>query len=96
MSDTKTTIDWKRKLTSRKLWMSVATLVFMIMVYMGADENSATQVVAMIMAGATVVGYVIGEGLADKGGTVSGDVIVPGVEYPTYEVSGSYDDAEKA
>lgn len=86
------TIDWKRKLTSRKLWMSIATLVFMIMVYMGADENSATQVVAMIMAGATVVGYVIGEGLADKGGTVSGEVIVPGVEYPTYEVSDSYDD----
>lgn len=91
MADT-TTIDWKRKLTSRKLWMSIATLVFMIMVYMGADENSATQVVAMIMAGATVVGYVIGEGLADKGGTVSGEVIVPGVEYPTYEVSDSYDD----
>lgn len=91
MADTNT-IDWKRKLTSRKLWMSIATLVFMIMVYMGADENSATQVVAMIMAGATVVGYVIGEGLADKGGTVSGEVIVPGVEYPTYEVSDSYDD----
>lgn len=91
MADT-TTIDWKRKFTSRKLWMSIATLVFMIMVYMGADENSATQVVAMIMAGATVVGYVIGEGLADKGGTVSGEVIVPGVEYPTYEVSDSYDD----
>lgn len=89
-------IDWKRKLTSRKLWMSVATLVFMIMVYMGADENSATQVVAMIMAGATVVGYVIGEGLADKGGTVSGEVIVPGVEYPTYEVSDSYDDNKAA
>lgn len=86
------TIDWKKKLTSRKLWMSIATLVFMIMVYMGADENSATQVVAMIMAGATVVGYVIGEGLADKGGTVSSEVIVPGVEYPTYEVSDSYDD----
>lgn len=95
MADTNA-IDWKRKLTSRKLWMSIATLVFMIMVYMGADENSATQVVAMIMAGATVVGYVIGEGLADKGGTVSGEVIVPGVEYPTYEVSDSYDDNKAA
>lgn len=88
-------MDWKKKLTSRKLWMSVATLVFMIMVYMGADENSATQVVAMIMAGATVVGYVIGEGLADAGGSVSGEVIVPGVEYPTYEVSDSYNDPKK-
>lgn len=89
-------MDWKKKLTSRKLWMSVATLVFMIMVYMGADENSATQVVAMIMAGATVVGYVIGEGLADAGGSVFGDVIVPGVKYPTYEVSDSSDDSKKS
>ena len=89
-------MDWKKKLTSRKLWMSVATLVFMIMVYMGADENSATQVVAMIMAGATVVGYVIGEGLADAGGSVSGEVIVPGVEYPTYEVSDSSDGSKKS
>lgn len=89
-------MDWKKKLTSRKLWMSVATLVFMVMVYMGADENSATQVVAMIMAGATVVGYTIGEGLADAGGSVSGEVIVPGVEYPTYEVSDSSDGSKKS
>lgn len=89
-------MDWKKKLTSRKLWMSVATLAFMVMVYMGADENSATQVVAMIMAGATVVGYTIGEGLADAGGSVSGEVIVPGVEYPTYEVSDSYNDSKKS
>lgn len=91
-----TTIDWKRKLTSRKLWMSVATLVFLIMVFAGSDEESATRIVAIIMAGATVIGYVIGEGLADKGGSVTGDVIVPGVEYPTYEVSDSYDDTKAA
>lgn len=72
------------KLTSRKLWMSLATLVFMIMVYCGASEGSATQVVAIIMAAATVVGYVIGEGLADQGGVAGGDVIVPGVTYPEY------------
>lgn len=96
MSNTNTTIDWKRKLTSRKLWMSVATLVFLVMVFAGSDEESATRIVAIIMAGATVIGYVIGEGLADKGGSVTGEVIVPGVEYPTYEVSDSYDDNKAA
>lgn len=85
-------VDWKRKLTSRKLWMSIATLVFMVMVFCGADENSATQVVAMVMAGATVIGYVIGEGLADASGTVA-EIEVPGVTYPEFEVK---DDERKA
>lgn len=78
--------DIIHKLTSRKFWMSFATLVFMIMVYCGASEGSATQVVAIIMAAATVVGYVFGEGLADQGGAVNGDVIVPGVTYPKYDI----------
>lgn len=78
--------DIIHKLTSRKFWMSLVTLVFMIMVYCGASEGSATQVVAIIMAAATVVGYVLGEGLADQGGVAGGDVIVPGVTYPEYGV----------
>ena len=78
--------DILRKLTSRKFWMSLATLVFLIMVYCGAGEDSATQVVSIIMAAATVIGYTIGEGLADQGGAVDGDVIVPGVTYPEYGV----------
>lgn len=57
--------DIIHKLTSRKFWMSLATLVFMIMVYCGASEGSATRFVAIIMAAAIVVGYVFGEGLAD-------------------------------
>ena len=78
--------DIIQKLTSRKFWMSLATLVFMIMVYCGASEDSATQVVAIVMAAATVVGYVLGEGLADQSGAANGDVIVPGVTYPKYDV----------
>lgn len=84
--DGRFTIDdlvWK--LTSRKFWMSVATLVFLVMVYVGADEDSATQVVSIIMAAATAVGYMVGEGLSDKGSPV-GDVTLPGVVYPEYEV----------
>ena len=78
--------DILRKLTSRKFWMSLATLVFLIMVYCGASEDSATQIVSIIMAAATVIGYTIGEGLADQSGAVNGDVIVPGVTYPEYGV----------
>ena len=59
-------IDWKRKLTSRKFWLSIASFVSMLMVAFGQSESTATQVTSLIMAGATVIGYVIGEGLADS------------------------------
>ena len=60
-------IDWTRKLTSRKFWISIASFVAMLLVALGRSEEVATQVTSLIMAGATVIGYVIGEGLADAG-----------------------------
>ena len=60
-------MDWKRKLTSRKFWMAVASFVTMLIVFIWKDEQMATQVASLIMAGATVIGYIIGEGLADAG-----------------------------
>ena len=58
-------IDWKRKLTSRKFWLSVASFITMLCIAFGCSEGTASQVSALIMAGASVIGYVIGEGLAD-------------------------------
>ena len=58
-------IDWIRKLTSRKFWLSIASFVAMLLVALGQSETTATQITSLIMAGATVIGYVIGEGLAD-------------------------------
>lgn len=60
-------MDWKRKLTSRKLWLSIAEFVTMLYVALGGSESEATQIAALIMAGAGVIGYVIAEGLADAG-----------------------------
>ena len=62
-------IDWKRKLTSRKLWTAVASFVSMMIVATGGAENTATQVTALIMAGA----YIIGEGLTDSANIGSDD-----------------------
>lgn len=58
-------IDWVRKLTSRKLWAAVASFVSMMIVATGGTESTATQVTAIIMAGASVIAYIIGEGLTD-------------------------------
>lgn len=69
-----------RKLTSRKLWMSLASFVMNLLVFFGYTENTATQVAALIMAGATVIGYVIGEGLADSSTTYDVAEALPLIE----------------
>lgn len=56
-----------RKLTSRKLWLSVASFVSMLVIAIGGEQSQATQISALIMAGASVIGYCVGEGLADSG-----------------------------
>lgn len=55
-----------RKLTSRKFWAAVASFVSMLMIYKGASESEAAQIVSLIIAGATVVAYIFGEGLTDS------------------------------
>lgn len=67
----KNNIDWVRKLTSRKFWMAIANFVGMLIVALGGTDNQATQVTALIIAGATVIAYIIGEGLVDATNNVS-------------------------
>lgn len=58
-------IDWRRKLTSRKLWVAIAGFVAGLIVAFGGSDQTAETVSGCILSGAAVVGYVIGEGLAD-------------------------------
>ena len=58
-------IDWKRKLTSRKLRVANAGFVAGLIVAFGGSSKTADTVSGCILSGAAVVGYVIGEGLAD-------------------------------
>lgn len=67
-------IDWKTKLTSRKFWAAIANFVTMLIIAFKGTEEQATQVAALIMAGAGVVAYIIGEGLADMGHANGEDV----------------------
>ncbi len=70
-------INWVRKLTSRKLWTAVASFVSMMIVATGGTENTAAQVTALIMAGASVVAYIIGEGLTDAANST---ILIDGTE----------------
>lgn len=62
-------INWKRKLTSRKLWTAIGSFVSMMILATGGTQNTAAQITALIMAGASVVAYIIGEGLTDSAHT---------------------------
>ena len=66
-------INWTRKLTSRKFWTAVASFTSMMILATGGTENTATQVTALIMAGASVIAYIIGEGLTDAA-NIEGEV----------------------
>ena len=63
-------IDWKRKLSSRKLWLAVANFVTLIVLAFGYSQAQADRVAAIIMAGASVIAYIIAEGLADSSNSV--------------------------
>ena len=57
--------DIIRKLTSRKFWLAVTAFVTELIVAFKGDAATAETVSGMIMAGATVIAYVLGEGLID-------------------------------
>ena len=54
----------KKKLTSRKFWAAIASFVSMLIIALGGTEETGTQITALIMAGASVIAYIVGEGLA--------------------------------
>lgn len=58
-------IDWKRKLTSRKFWLALAGLVSGLIIAFNGNAETAETVTGCIMQIASVVAYIIGEGLTD-------------------------------
>ena len=60
-------IDWKRKLTSRKFWVAIAGFVSGLLLAFDFGTSTTETVTGCIMAGASVVAYIIGEGLSDAG-----------------------------
>lgn len=67
-------IDWKRKLTSRKLWVAVAAFVSGLIMAFGGGENTAATVSGCILQGAAVIGYLLAEGLTDAAAAEQPDI----------------------
>ncbi len=58
-------IDWKKKLTSRKFWLAVIGLVSGLLMAFKVDAETVETISGVIMSAASVIAYMIGEGLAD-------------------------------
>ena len=78
-------IDWKSKLTSRKFWAAIASFVSMLVIAFGGTEAASTQITALIMAGASVIAYIIGEGLIDAARERADEIWIPDEEPPEEE-----------
>lgn len=57
--------DIVRKLTSRKLWLAVAGFVSGLLVAFKVDAETIETISGLIMSGASVIAYVVAEGLVD-------------------------------
>ena len=57
-------IDWKRKLASRKFWAALIAFATALLVAFGVPDLTIEQVIAVITACGSLVGYMIGEGSA--------------------------------
>ena len=74
-----------RKLTSRKFWAAIVGFVTGLLIYLGKTEAETAQIAALIMSAASVVAYIVGEGLADAAGAGADTYILPEEDEPPEE-----------
>lgn len=54
-----------QKITSRKFWVALAGFISGLIVAFGGGEGTASTVSGIILQGASVIGYLLAEGLTD-------------------------------
>lgn len=66
-------IDWKRKLTSRKMWAAIIGFITSILAVFNLPEANVEQIIGIVSSVSILIAYIIGEGLVDaaNAGTTS-------------------------
>lgn len=59
-------IDWKRKLSSRKLWAAVAGVVSGLVMIFGLDEQVISTVAGSVVSVASIITYILSEAKVDS------------------------------
>lgn len=58
-------IEWRKKLTSRKFWAAVIAVITALLVLFGMDEMTGEKVIALISAEGSLIAYIFAEGAID-------------------------------
>lgn len=58
-------MDWKKKLTSRKMWMALIGFVTALCIALNVDQGSIEKIVALVMAFGELIAYIVAEGFVD-------------------------------
>lgn len=59
-------VDWIKKLTSRKFWIALVGFVTALLVAFNVDAGSIEQITSIIMSFATLIAYILTEGIVDS------------------------------
>ena len=68
-------MNWKKKLSSRKLWAAIVGVVVGIAAAFGLDESEWVQIAGVVTSAASVVAYIFGESKIDAAASVP--IIIP-------------------
>lgn len=71
-------VNWKKKLTSRKLWAAIVGVVVGIAAAFGLDESEWVRIAGVVTSAASVVAYIFGESKIDAAASVP--IIIPEIE----------------
>ena len=58
-------MNWKQKLSSRKLWAAVAAFAVSVCALFGIDELTVEHITALIGAVGVMIAYIVGESCVD-------------------------------
>ncbi len=67
-------IDWKAKLTSRKLWVAIVGVIVGMATTFGLPENEIAQVAGSVVQAMSIVAYILGEAKVDAAAAKSGEL----------------------
>ncbi|MBP3294326.1 MAG: hypothetical protein J6N32_11285 [Clostridia bacterium] len=68
-------MNWKKKLSSRKLWAAIVGVVVGLAAAFGLDESQWVQIAGVVTSAASVVAYIFGESKIDAAASVP--IIIP-------------------
>lgn len=58
-------INWKQKLSSRKLWAMAAGLITSILLLLKVESSTVAEIGAIVIAIGSIVSYIVGESYVD-------------------------------